>query len=84
MRPNQREADFAESATGCIATQSRPLASHRDKFGGNPHILRIAKDLGADLIVASAFGHGRFRAWPFGGVTLALLVKAERCALVSH
>ena len=48
------------------------------------HLSRIAKDLKADLIVAGAFGHSRLREWAFGGVTRDLLVRAERCTLVSH
>ena len=48
------------------------------------HLAAIAEDLKADLVVAGAFGHGRLREWAFGGVTQDLLVKAERCTLVSH
>ncbi len=47
-------------------------------------IAEIARDLGADLIVAGAFGHSRLREWAFGGVTRDLLLKADRCILVSH
>ena len=48
------------------------------------HLAAIAKDLDIDLIVAGAFGHSRLREWAFGGVTRDLLVRAERCTLVSH
>ncbi len=48
------------------------------------HLASTAKDLEVDLIVAGAFGHSRLREWAFGGVTRELLVKAERCTLVSH
>jgi len=48
------------------------------------HLAAIAKDLEADLIVAGAFGHSRLREWAFGGVTRDLLLKADRCILVSH
>lgn len=48
------------------------------------HLSRIAEDVKADLIVAGAFGHSRLRQWAFGGVTRDLLVRAERCTLVSH
>lgn len=48
------------------------------------HLAQIANDLKADLIVAGAFGHSRLREWAFGGVTRDLLLKAERCTLVSH
>ncbi len=60
----------------CLAT---PLS------GAEPtHLAAIAKDLEADLIVAGAFGHSRLREWAVGGVTRDLLVKAERCTLLSH
>jgi nucleotide-binding universal stress UspA family protein len=48
------------------------------------HLAAIAKDFEADLIVAGAFGHSRPREWVFGGVTRDLLVRPERCTLVSH
>lgn len=44
----------------------------------------IANNLGADLIVAGAFGHSRLREWAFGGVTRDLLLHADRCVLASH
>ncbi len=44
----------------------------------------IARDGGADLIVAGAFGHSRLRQWAFGGVTRDLLLVADRCVLASH
>ena len=48
------------------------------------HLAAIAKDFDVDLIVAGAFGRSRLREWAFGGVTRDLLLKAERCTLVSH
>ncbi len=48
------------------------------------HLAAIAKDLDIDLIVAGAFGRNRLREWAFGGVTQDLLLKADRCTLVSH
>jgi nucleotide-binding universal stress UspA family protein len=44
----------------------------------------IAWEQGADLIVAGAYGHSRFREWALGGVTRDLLLRADRCSLVSH
>jgi nucleotide-binding universal stress UspA family protein len=53
--------------------------------GGDAHRLdAIAQELGADLVVAGAYGHSRLREWVFGGVTRNLLLGARRCALVSH
>jgi nucleotide-binding universal stress UspA family protein len=48
------------------------------------HLAAIASDLDIDLIVAGAFGRSRLREWVFGGVTQDLLLKADRCVLVSH
>lgn len=44
----------------------------------------VTNELGADLIVAGAYGHSRMREWVLGGVTQDLLLSADRCALVSH
>jgi nucleotide-binding universal stress UspA family protein len=45
---------------------------------------QICDDEGADLIVAGAYGHGRFREWVLGGVTRDLLLHARCCMLLSH
>jgi nucleotide-binding universal stress UspA family protein len=44
----------------------------------------IAKEQGADVVVAGAYGHSRLREWVLGGVTRDLLLRADLCALVSH
>jgi nucleotide-binding universal stress UspA family protein len=44
----------------------------------------IVREQGADLLVAGAYGHSRVREWVLGGVTRDLLLRAGRCALVSH
>jgi nucleotide-binding universal stress UspA family protein len=44
----------------------------------------LAQDYDADVIVAGAYGHNRIREWAFGGVTRDLLLRADRCCLVSH
>ena len=47
--------------------------------------LNIAADeIGADLIVAGAYGHSRLGEWVFGGVTHSLLREPERFVLLSH
>ncbi|WP_374470013.1 universal stress protein [Phenylobacterium sp.] len=43
-----------------------------------------AAALGADLIVAGAYGHGRAAEWVFGGVTRDLLKAPARYLLLSH
>ncbi|WP_216856230.1 universal stress protein [Acidisphaera sp. S103] len=44
----------------------------------------VASDRAADIIVAGAYGHSRLREWALGGVTKDLLLRADRCAFVSH
>lgn len=44
----------------------------------------IAQEHHADLIVAGAYGHRRAHEWALGGVTRDLLLRPNRCALVSH
>lgn len=43
-----------------------------------------AQEVGADLIVAGAYGHTRLGEWAFGGVTYDLLHFPERFVLLSH
>ncbi|WP_238542197.1 universal stress protein [Sphingomonas sp. PAMC 26621] len=52
---------------------------------GNAQALaRIAEDHVVDLIVAGAYGHNRLAEWAFGGVTRALLLEGNHCALLAH
>ena len=44
----------------------------------------LAWEEGADLIVAGAYGHSRFREWVLGGVTRDLITKTPRCSLLAH
>ena len=44
----------------------------------------VAQDLGADVIVAGAYGHSRLIEWALGGVTRDLLLRQDFCALLSH
>ncbi len=47
-------------------------------------IISFAKEQGADLIVAGAYGHARLREWVFGGVTYQLIKRSPMCCLLSH
>ena len=47
-------------------------------------LVRVAKDEGADLIVAGAYGHSRLGEQIFGGVTRDLLSMSPICCLLSH
>jgi len=44
----------------------------------------VAKNEGADLIVAGAYGHTRLGEWIFGGVTRGLLNTGDVCCLFSN
>ena len=44
----------------------------------------VAREAGANLVVAGAYGHSRLREWAFGGVTRTLLLRGDRCAMLSH
>lgn len=44
----------------------------------------LAWEEGADLIVAGAYGHSRFREWVLGGVTRDFLMRMPRCTFLSH
>lgn len=48
------------------------------------HLDAIAREHGAGLLVAGAYGHNRLREWVLGGVTRDLLMRPGRCSLVSH
>ena len=63
-------------AARSLATTAR--GTHANELGA------LTDELGADLIVAGAYGHSRQREWMLGGVTRDLLVRAERCSLMSH
>jgi nucleotide-binding universal stress UspA family protein len=47
-------------------------------------LLRMARLHDADLIVAGAYGHNRFRELVAGGTTRTLLDNAETCVLLAH
>lgn len=49
-----------------------------------PQLSAIIKSEGADLVVAGAYHHRRFREWALGGVTRKLLLSGDLCTLVSH
>jgi nucleotide-binding universal stress UspA family protein len=43
-----------------------------------------ASEIGADMIVAGAYGHTRLREWVFGGVTRDLISQSKICSFISH
>lgn len=54
------------------------------KGAASEELLRFAREAGADLLVAGAYGHSRFGEWIFGGVTRELLSASPICCLMSH
>ena len=38
----------------------------------------------ADLVVAGAYGHTRFREWVLGGFTRTVLTRSRRCSFLTH
>lgn len=47
-------------------------------------LLALARDVGAGLLVAGAFGHSRYREWILGGVTRTLLDRTRLPLLIAH
>ena len=47
-------------------------------------LMALARDSGASLIVAGAFGHSRYREWVLGGVTRELLERSPVLLLIAH
>jgi len=86
--------DELTDAGGRTADVARHLQRHGIKaFGKAVHAppSRVATELniaaqaiGADLIVAGAYGHARLGEWMFGGATFDLLREPERFVLLSH
>lgn len=48
------------------------------------HLLSLAADLGADLLVMGCYGHARIREWVTGGVTRTVLRSMTLPVLMSH
>ncbi|MGZ5908303.1 MAG: universal stress protein [Reyranella sp.] len=64
-----------------VAAESLAVAADSDDAA---QLGALARDRKADVVVAGAYGHSRLREWALGGVTRDLLLRADRCALVSH
>ena len=47
-------------------------------------LVRAAREEGADLLVAGAYGHSRLGEWVFAGITRELLTAAPICCLFCH
>ncbi|MGZ6018534.1 MAG: universal stress protein [Phenylobacterium sp.] len=65
-----------------VAAQSRIVAAKPVETAAELHA--EARRIGADLIVAGAYGHSRLGEWAFGGLTADLLADPQRFILFSH
>jgi nucleotide-binding universal stress UspA family protein len=70
------------SRHGIIASERVPEINERENAA--VQLDEIAGNIGANLIVAGAYGHSRFRELILGGVTQHLVTQTNRCALLSH
>lgn len=51
---------------------------------GGQVVMDIARQMGADLVVAGGYGHSRIREWAFGGMTRSLLKQGSINRLLSN
>jgi nucleotide-binding universal stress UspA family protein len=65
-----------------IAAETRVLSQAEPDVGAA--LLRVARQDGADLIVAGAYGQSRLGEWVFGGATRSLLSASPVCCLFAH
>jgi nucleotide-binding universal stress UspA family protein len=75
-----------EDVTGWLKGHGVPARFLALPSGGDDvvQLKTVVQEQSADLIVAGAYGHSRLREWVLGGVTDDLLLRADRCSLVSH
>lgn len=87
-------SDQQDAARSRVRDVSRYLESHgaSSQYDVRVHsaesdarcLMRLAREEGADLIVAGGYGHSRLGEWIFGGVTHGLLEEAPICLMMSH
>jgi nucleotide-binding universal stress UspA family protein len=65
-----------------VKATAKAVSAPPDRVSAELNI--AAQAIGADLIVAGAYGHTRLGEWMFGGVTYDLLHAPERFVLLSH
>ncbi|MEL7164090.1 MAG: universal stress protein [Pseudomonadota bacterium] len=76
-----REAATWLSHHGCTVTLTQLPSGGREIA---TCILEHAREIGADLIVAGAYGHSRLRQAVFGGTSRALIEQTELPVLMAH
>ena len=82
-RARQRIRDVAKYLQSHGAKCQSDLRVHMAESDPH-HLIRLAKEQGADLIVTGAYGHSRLGEWIFGGMTRGLLDQAPFCLMMSH
>lgn len=60
------------------------IVPQRSDAGAAPALLGLAREVGADLLVAGAYGHSRYREWIAGGATRGLLEGMTMPLLLAH
>jgi nucleotide-binding universal stress UspA family protein len=63
---------------------AKPVTEELGSGRASAALLRVAQRVNADLIVAGAFGHSRFREWALGGVTRDLIASMPVCCMLSR
>jgi nucleotide-binding universal stress UspA family protein len=82
-RARRRVRDVAKHLQGHGVKAETDVRVHMAESDAH-QLIRLAKDLGADLIVSGAYGHSRLGEWVFGGMTRGLLDEAPFCLMMSH
>ena len=67
-----------------VAARATAKVSVASDAGVVGELNAAAQAIGADLIVAGAYGQSRLREWVFGGVTRTLMDEPTRYLLLSH
>lgn len=83
----QQRSRAEESLSGLRAYLGRHGVAARTRVrtgDAGDVILEVAREAGADLIVAGAYGRNRFSELVFGGVTQSLLARSPVATLLSH
>jgi nucleotide-binding universal stress UspA family protein len=85
MRERHGEQPGADLATYLARHGVRvEVVRERSEAGAAAALLGLAQDAGADLVVAGAYGHSRYREWIAGGVTRSLLERMTVALLMAH
>ncbi len=64
--------------------QARAEVLRNDRGDVAQTIRSFAREAGAQLVVAGAYGHSRLREWAFGGVTRSLVADGSLHRLLSN